>query len=79
MSTRTLLVDNYDSFTYNLFTLLAEVNGEPPTVVHNDVEWDSVPWSEFDNIVISPVRDAPNAPVISASAPGSSPKPDCPS
>ncbi len=54
MSTRTLLVDNYDSFTYNLFTLLAEVNGEPPTVVHNDVEWDSIPWSDFDNIVISP-------------------------
>ena len=51
MSTRTLLVDNYDSFTYNLFTLLAEVNGEPPTVVHNDVEWDSIPWSDFDNIV----------------------------
>ena len=27
MSSRTLLVDNYDSFTYNLFTLLTEVNG----------------------------------------------------
>ncbi|MFZ2176487.1 MAG: aminodeoxychorismate synthase component I [Rhodococcus sp. (in: high G+C Gram-positive bacteria)] len=54
MSTRTLLVDNYDSFTYNLFTLLAEVNGEPPTVVHNDVEWESISWSDFDNIVISP-------------------------
>ncbi|MEV0945814.1 aminodeoxychorismate synthase component I [Rhodococcus sp. NPDC049939] len=60
MSTRTLLVDNYDSFTYNLFTLLAEVNGEPPTVVHNDVEWDSIAWSEFDNIVISPGPGRPD-------------------
>lgn len=24
---RTLLLDNYDSYTYNLFQLLAEVNG----------------------------------------------------
>ena len=60
MSTRTLLVDNYDSFTYNLFTLLAEVNGEPPTVVHNDVEWSSIPWSDFDNIVISPGPGRPD-------------------
>ena len=28
----TLLVDNYDSFTYNLYALLAAVNGtEPPS------------------------------------------------
>jgi para-aminobenzoate synthetase len=51
---KTLLIDNYDSFTYNLFQLLAEVNGEEPTVVRND----AAPWPElrrlrFDNIVIS--------------------------
>ena len=33
---RTLLIDNYDSFTYNLFHLLAEVNGDEPVVVRND-------------------------------------------
>jgi hypothetical protein len=27
---RTLLIDNYDSYTYNLFQLLAEVNGGEP-------------------------------------------------
>ena len=29
---RTLLIDNYDSYTYNLFQLIAEVNGEEPMV-----------------------------------------------
>jgi hypothetical protein len=33
---RTLLVDNYDSYTYNLYQLLAEVNGIVPLVVTND-------------------------------------------
>ncbi len=33
---KTLLIDNYDSFTYNLFQLLAEANGEEPLVVRND-------------------------------------------
>jgi len=27
---RTLLIDNYDSYTYNLFQLLAEVSGGGP-------------------------------------------------
>lgn len=27
MSLKTLLIDNYDSYTYNLFQLIAEVNG----------------------------------------------------
>lgn len=52
--TRTLLIDNYDSFTYNLYQLLGEVNGQPPLVVQNDVNWSQVPIHEIDNIVISP-------------------------
>lgn len=30
MALRTLLIDNYDSYTYNLFQLIAEVNGGAP-------------------------------------------------
>ncbi len=51
---RTLLIDNYDSFTYNLFQLLGEVNGVAPTVVRNDVDWSSIDVSEYDAVVISP-------------------------
>jgi para-aminobenzoate synthetase len=52
---RTLLIDNYDSFTYNLFQLLAEVNGCEPFVVRNDeATWDELKRLQFDNVVISP-------------------------
>ncbi|RVW03706.1 aminodeoxychorismate synthase component I [Rhodococcus spongiicola] len=60
MSTRTLLIDNYDSFTYNLYSLLSEVNGRPPVVVKNDTDWASVPLDDFDNIVISPGPGRPD-------------------
>jgi para-aminobenzoate synthetase len=51
----TLLIDNYDSFTYNLFQLLAEVNGREPLVVRNDeAGWEELERLEFDNVVISP-------------------------
>jgi para-aminobenzoate synthetase len=52
---KTLLIDNYDSFTYNLFQLLAEVNGEEPVVVRNDeATWPELEKLDFDNVVISP-------------------------
>ena len=52
---RTLLIDNYDSYTFNLFHLLGEVNDSEPVVVRND----ELPWEELaglgaDNVVISP-------------------------
>ena len=52
---RTLLIDNYDSFTFNLFHLLGEVNGDEPMVVRNDeLSWDELAALAVDNIVISP-------------------------
>ena len=52
---RTLLIDNYDSFTFNLFHLLGEVNGEEPIVVRNDeLSWDEIAALGVDNVVISP-------------------------
>ncbi|MBD2603227.1 aminodeoxychorismate synthase component I [Scytonema hofmannii FACHB-248] len=52
---KTLIIDNYDSYTFNLYQLIAEVNGEYPTVICNDkIAWDELKQWEFDNIVISP-------------------------
>src|ERR1700754_1482821 len=52
---RTLLIDNYDSFTFNLFHLLGEVNGDEPIVVRNDeLTWEELAALRPDNIVISP-------------------------
>ncbi|MGW1779261.1 aminodeoxychorismate synthase component I [Streptomyces sp. NPDC002143] len=52
---KTLLIDNYDSYTYNLFQLIAEVNGEEPVVIVNDAPAGAVPdLAGFDNVVVSP-------------------------
>ncbi|WP_041824979.1 MULTISPECIES: aminodeoxychorismate synthase component I [Streptomycetaceae] len=60
---RTLLIDNYDSYTYNLFQLIAEVNGEEPVVVTNDAPGAAdLDLSAFDNIVISPGPGHPARP-----------------
>jgi para-aminobenzoate synthetase len=56
-----LVIDNYDSFTYNLVHLLAEANQEEPWVVRNDeISWASVAERNFDNIVISPGPGRPD-------------------
>ncbi|KAM7504443.1 hypothetical protein LguiB_003347 [Lonicera macranthoides] len=65
---RTLLIDNYDSYTYNIYQELSIINGLPPVVVRND-EWT---WEDichyvyeeraFDNIVISPGPGSPGCP-----------------
>lgn len=59
---RTLLIDNYDSFTYNLYALLTQVNRREPVVVANDVPWTSVDLTAFDNVVVSPGPGRPDHP-----------------
>ncbi len=54
-STFTLLIDNYDSYTFNLFQYLAEVNGRPPCVIRNDqLTWAALQavLPHFHNVVI---------------------------
>ncbi|MFC5052370.1 aminodeoxychorismate synthase component I [Saccharothrix xinjiangensis] len=60
---RTLLIDNHDSFTFNLFHDLAEVNGREPVVIANDDPGFRLSWlSSFDNVVISPGPGRPQEP-----------------
>jgi para-aminobenzoate synthetase len=57
---KTLLVDNHDSYTYNVFHLLAGVTGEEPIVVDNDaVSWRALSRWDFDAIVLSPGPGSP--------------------
>jgi para-aminobenzoate synthetase len=57
---RTLLIDNHDSYTYNVFHLLAGVSGEEPIVVDNDaVSWRALERWDFDAIVLSPGPGTP--------------------
>jgi para-aminobenzoate synthetase len=52
---RTLLVDNYDSYTYNLFQLITQVNEAEPVVLRNDDPGlRAAGLASFDSIVISP-------------------------
>jgi len=48
---RVLIVDNYDSFTWNLAHAVAAITGELPVVMRND---EKVEFGEFDAIIISP-------------------------
>lgn len=60
---RTLLLDNYDSYTFNLYQLIAGVSGiEPVVMVNDDPRLPSLRLEEFDNIVVSPGPGRPQNP-----------------
>jgi len=59
---RLVLVDNYDSFTFNLLQQLATLNGEAPLLVRNDerVSWASLRAQGYRGIVVSPGPGRPD-------------------
>ncbi len=52
---RVLLVDNHDSYTYNLFQLIASTyEVEPVVITNDDPAWDELDLGRFDAVVLSP-------------------------
>jgi anthranilate synthase component II len=56
---KTVIIDNYDSFTYNLVHILNEVLEEDVTVIRND-EFELEDLEKFDYIILSPGPGIPD-------------------
>jgi anthranilate synthase component 2 len=54
-----LILDNYDSFTYNLVHMVEDITGEYPAVFRND-EIDIEAINEYDLIILSPGPGIPD-------------------
>ena len=54
MSTRILMIDNYDSFTYNLVQYFAELGAEVEVVRNDQIPVEEIGTINPDKIVISP-------------------------
>ena len=57
---KVLMVDNYDSFTYNLVQYLGELGAEPVAVRNDAAQVDELLEGGFDRVVVSPGPCTPN-------------------
>ncbi|WFE32723.1 chorismate-binding protein [Micromonospora sp. WMMD975] len=63
MTVRTLLIDNYDSYTFNLYQLIAQTYGVEPQVLRNDSPRLTAEFARrFDAVIISPGPGRPQVP-----------------
>ena len=60
-----LLIDNYDSFTYNLYQYLCELGGEVQVERNDQISLDEIERSKPEKIVVSPGPCRPNEAGIS--------------
>jgi anthranilate synthase/aminodeoxychorismate synthase-like glutamine amidotransferase len=65
MSLRVLLVDNYDSFVYNLVQELGEIGAEPVVHRNDSIDLDGIRSVDPDAIVVSPGPGRPEESGIS--------------
>ena len=65
MGPRVLVIDNYDSFVYNLVQELGELGAEPAVHRNDAVDVDTIRRAEPDAVVISPGPGRPDSAGIS--------------
>jgi anthranilate synthase/aminodeoxychorismate synthase-like glutamine amidotransferase len=63
-----LVIDNFDSFTYNLVQYLGELGAEPQVFRNDAITLDEIDKREFNGIVISPGPGTPSEAGISIPA-----------
>ncbi|WP_077728772.1 aminodeoxychorismate/anthranilate synthase component II [Methylocaldum sp. 14B] len=68
MSARVLMIDNYDSFTYNLVQYLAELGADVEVVRNDQIDVEEIEAFAPDKIVISPGPCTPKEAGISVDA-----------
>ena len=56
---KTLIIDNYDSFTYNLYQLVGELGGQPNVVRNDAIQLTDIKQGSYSHIVISPGPGTP--------------------
>lgn len=59
---KVLLIDNFDSFTYNLYQYLGELADKVTVVRNNEIPFDDIRAGQFTHIVISPGPGDPTDP-----------------
>lgn len=57
---KTLIIDNYDSFTYNLYQLIGESGGNPEVVRNDQITEGEIRNNNYSHIVISPGPGSPD-------------------
>ena len=55
-----LLIDNYDSFTYNLFHYISKIKKNVEVIRNDKIDGNSILRKKYDKIVISPGPGNPN-------------------
>jgi len=68
MSARVLVVDNYDSFTYNLVQFLGELGAEVEAVRNDAASVEDLLGGDWDRVVVSPGPCTPDEAGISLDA-----------
>lgn len=58
-SMKTLILDNFDSFTFNLYQYCAELNGNPAVYRNNNISLKKIKRENFTHIIISPGPGSP--------------------